>query len=838
MSSNIEFIKNLDKYELEKRGDIIAIPDFTKPKKFMTMPYCYMNGRIHIGHASIFTAVDIQANYQRMKGNCVLFPIGFHASGTPIVSCAQKVKNELTFHHDITEYTINSLSNDNQLKILYNMQIPISEFHKFCDPEYWIHYFSDKATEDLKLYGITADFSRSFHTTHLNPYYDSFIKWQFRHLISNKFIFKGRKNIIYCEQDNMPCGDHDRSTGEGVNPIKLMCNTSSVNTPYGFMILTISDKVNDDDQIVYGAVTVLISFELDGVKYICNESSYNNIKHQYDNVKYIETVTNTQINKSGKLIDSGTGFYCSKKYSSNFSYYEPETEVISRTGHICIVSNIEQTYINYADHELKSKIREYVKSMNIQPPEAKEQFKNMVEWLDIWGTSRKFGLGTKLPDLENLDKDSNELIDSLSDSTIYMAFYTIMPYIKNIPIDLLNDNLWDYIFLNKETNIPSDHIEIINKIKKEFNYWYPLDLRISGKDLIANHLTMTLFNHYAIWKDFKYLPQQYNIKGHLLLNGKKMSKSTGNFMTLRDAYDKYGTSITRFSLAYNTGYDDGDFKENELSAVATKLTDERTKILEYMSADESTRNSTREKNIWDNIFEYHIENMISICDQCYESDITRNIVEQFYLIIDKKNQYINRLNMQKLDLLDNVMKRYSEIIIKMMKPIVPQWSDNIISNLLARVPQIKIESNWPTLQNNKLDKKFLLYDSLIYKTIDKINNCCKKQKTNKIKVSVFKMFNSIENSIINDPSIVNTKKGKELGQYKASEKYLKMQTNIFGDEFISWVKNNEIDEFSFLQKYVPLLFNNENVIIEFVEFDNNDGRSDMMFCNPINPKVD
>ena len=30
-------------------------------------------------------------------------------------------------------------------------------------------------------------------------------------------------------------------------------------------------------------------------------------------------------------------------------------------------------------------------------------------------------------------------------------------------------------------------------------YWYPLDLRCSGKDLIKNHLTMSLFNHAAIW---------------------------------------------------------------------------------------------------------------------------------------------------------------------------------------------------------------------------------------------------------------------------------------------------------------------------------------------------
>ena len=36
-------------------------------------------------------------------------------------------------------------------------------------------------------------------------------------------------------------------------------------------------------------------------------------------------------------------------------------------------------------------------------------------------------------------------------------------------------------------------------MRSEFQYWYPMDLRVSGKDLIGNHLTMCLYNHAAIW---------------------------------------------------------------------------------------------------------------------------------------------------------------------------------------------------------------------------------------------------------------------------------------------------------------------------------------------------
>ncbi len=39
----------------------------------------------------------------------------------------------------------------------------------------------------------------------------------------------------------------------------------------------------------------------------------------------------------------------------------------------------------------------------------------------------------------------------------------------------------------------------MKKMRDSFLYWYPMDLRCSGKDLIKNHLTMALFNHAAIW---------------------------------------------------------------------------------------------------------------------------------------------------------------------------------------------------------------------------------------------------------------------------------------------------------------------------------------------------
>ena len=37
--------------------------------------------------------------------------------------------------------------------------------------------------------------------------------------------------------------------------------------------------------------------------------------------------------------------------------------------------------------------------------------------------------------------------------------------------------------------------------RQEFQYWYPVDVRVSGKDLIPNHLTYFLYNHCAVWPE-------------------------------------------------------------------------------------------------------------------------------------------------------------------------------------------------------------------------------------------------------------------------------------------------------------------------------------------------
>jgi leucyl-tRNA synthetase len=137
----------------------------------------------------------------------------------------------------------------------------------------------------------------------------------------------------------------------------------------------------------------------------------------------------------------------------------------------------------------------------------------------------------------------------------------------------MTDEVWSFIF--KRGAYPagcSISEENLLKMRSEFEYWYPMDLRCSAKDLIRNHLSFSLYNHAAIWEDHKFMPRGFFANGYVLVNGEKMSKSAGNFFTIRDCIDKYGVDATRMALAdAGDSLDDANFDEMVANASILRL---------------------------------------------------------------------------------------------------------------------------------------------------------------------------------------------------------------------------------------------------------------------------
>lgn len=82
-----------------------------------------------------------------------------------------------------------------------------------------------------------------------------------------------------------------------------------------------------------------------------------------------------------------------------YVYFEPEKECISRGGEICVVAQCDQWYISYGLEEQKEKLKEFVLSnkFNTFNETLKKCYENALDWLNEWGCSRSFGLGTLLP---------------------------------------------------------------------------------------------------------------------------------------------------------------------------------------------------------------------------------------------------------------------------------------------------------------------------------------------------------------------------------------------------------------------------------------------------------
>ena len=141
-------------------------------------------------------------------------------------------------------------------------------------------------------------------------------------------------------------------------------------------------------------------------------------------------------------------------------YHEPEGDVVSRSGDDCVVALKFQWLLAYGEESWKQQVHEHISSDNFQTynPKTQHEFDRILNWLSEWGCSRTAGLGTKLP------WDDSFLVESLSDSTIYMAYYTVAHFLQGGVIDGsqtgplgikaedMTNAAWDYVFLGTDFN--------------------------------------------------------------------------------------------------------------------------------------------------------------------------------------------------------------------------------------------------------------------------------------------------------------------------------------------------------------------------------------------------
>eukprot|EP00794_Sanderia_malayensis_P007562 gene7562-8400_t len=380
-------------------------------------------------------------------------------------------------------------------------------------------------------------------------------------------------------------------------------------------------------------------------------------------------------------------------------YMEPEKKVISRSGDECVVALCDQWYLDYGEESWKNETKNHLKNVQTYCEETRHNFTATLDWLHEHACSRSYGLGTRMP------WDEQYLVESLSDSTIYMAYYTVAHLLQGGVVDgstvgpsgikpeQLTKEVWDFIF-HKDAPEPATEIDMkaLRDLKAEFQHWYPVDLRVSGKDLIPNHLTYFLYNHVAIWpQNSDKWPKSIRANGHLLLNSDKMSKSTGNFLTLSGAIDKFSADGMRLALAdAGDSIEDANFVEKMADAGILRLFTFMEWVKDILANKDSLRSGDFDA-FNDLVFQSEINQAIKLAEANYDKMLFREALKTGFFEFQAARDKYRDVCLKGMH--RDLVFKYIEVQAILLSPICPHICEHIWS-LLGKESSI-MKACWP-----------------------------------------------------------------------------------------------------------------------------------------------
>lgn len=415
-------------------------------------------------------------------------------------------------------------------------------------------------------------------------------------------------------------------------------------------------------------------------------------------------------------------------------YEFAEKPVICRCGAKCVVKELhDQWFVKYSDKEWTQKAYDCLEQLDVVPNEIRSNFEYYLDWLEDWACSRRLGLGTHMP------WDEKWLIEPLTDSTIYMAYYTIAKYMKDINAEDLNDAFFNKVFLDKDgandgsvNKIPED---ITEKIQKEFQYWYPLNWRLSAKDLVGNHLSFHMFHHAAIFPQ-KYWPKGITVFGMGLLEGQKMSSSKGNVILLSEAIDKYGADTVRlFLMSSAEPWQDFDWREKEVNGIQRRL----EAIIEFPQKVESLIGEPLKLSIENNapIVEKpinkwiisQINRKISTATDALEKFQTRKALQSSLFLFRKDvDYYLNRITIigeEEKETLIYLVNTW----IRLLSPFIPYATEEIWDTY--NDDDVFISTlDWPVAYEDLIDEKIEKSEEIVQDLAKDIKEIIKITKSN------------------------------------------------------------------------------------------------------------
>jgi len=399
--------------------------------------------------------------------------------------------------------------------------------------------------------------------------------------------------------------------------------------------------------------------------------------------------------------------------------------VTCRCGAQCVVKMFEnQWFINYGDESWKVLARECLKSMSILPDDFRAEIDYAIGWLREKACARKLGLGTRLP------WDPDWIIESLSDSVIYMAYYTLAKYINRLKLnpEQLPDAVLDYLLLGQGDPGQLAHTaglesSKLKEIRDEFAYFYPVDSRHSGRDLIPNHLTFYIFNHAAIFPREKW-PRQIVTNGSVLMEHAKMSKSFGNIIPLRDAISQYGADAVRLSTVSAAELiQDVEFSHQAAESLRERIERMHSFAQSVLEASRSPGGSGAEHGNEEKWMMSRLQNCIRNATLAMEKLRVREAVHHALFELDQDISWYTRRAVARSGVNAELMKNVLDARVRLMAPITPFMSETVWS-MMGKQGFVSTAS-WPEPDMTMIDEGAEEIERLVQTTFEDIADILK-----------------------------------------------------------------------------------------------------------------
>lgn len=367
--------------------------------------------------------------------------------------------------------------------------------------------------------------------------------------------------------------------------------------------------------------------------------------------------------------------------------YDFPESVISRAGGKVVVAYQDTWFLRYNDEEWKQKAHQAVAEMDAIPENTRDQFDHVVDWLNEWPCIRNYGLGTRLP------WDDDFVIEPLSDSTIYMSYYTIAHRLSEIPPEELDREFFDTLFYGSEA--VNDPDERALELRTEWEHWYPVDYRCSANDLISNHLTFYLFHHAELFDEPNW-PQGITTMGMGLLEGEKMSSSKGHVVLPSETIEKYGADTVRFFLLNSAEpWQDYDWRAEQVESTRNQLNRFWNRATETIESDEGER----ELEKIDRWLLSKLQETVETITEAMERFETRTASQQaFYRFEEQLRWYRRRTDLDRAGA-RWTLQRVLETRLRLLAPIIPFMTNELHEQLTGTPAE---DAPWP-----EVDEEFL-----------------------------------------------------------------------------------------------------------------------------------